>query len=180
MLGGTVELPGSEGGLGEPEPGAWQRLAIGELAGEDRQRLGGGVGPARAELGGDQVDEGEFGDVTTGVVGQVTLEGCDRLGEAAGLDVRLPQQEPGVGGNRPGRLLGQSGEQSFRIGRSPQGTISQRQLVTRVVEDGGRERRDGLARGVGRLEERLEQGHRRPVIPGHRGGAGLDQPGLAG
>ncbi len=51
--------------------------------------------------------------------------------------MRLTQQEPGVGGNRPGRLLGQSGEQFLRIGRSPQGTISQRQLVTRVMEHGG-------------------------------------------
>ncbi len=76
LLDGTVEVLLGQGGLGKPEPGAWQRLAIGELAAELRQRLGGGVGPARAELGSDQIGQGEFGDVAAWVVGQVTFEGA--------------------------------------------------------------------------------------------------------
>ncbi len=180
LLGGAVVLPGGQGGLGDPEPGARQGLAGRALAGELRERLVGLGGMARAEMGGDEVRQGEFGDLAARVRGQVALQGRDRVGVSAGLDVRLPQQEQGIGGEGAGRLVGQAGEELLGVGRSLEGAVGQRQLVAGVLGEGRGERWGRLDRaGGGRFEQGFEQGRRRLVVAGQGRGAGLDQPGLA-
>ena len=109
LLDGAVKLAGGQGGLGDPEPGAAAgpcRRGTGEPG--VASVLPASVGAARAELGGDQVGQGELGDLAARVLGQVAFQRRDRLGVSAGLDVCLAQEELRVGGQRPGRLGGQA------------------------------------------------------------------------
>ena len=128
-----------QGCFGDSQPGRRQALALGKLAREPGQHLPGIVGLTHSQVRRHQVRHGKLGHVAARIGGQISFEGSDGVCITAGVQVRLADQEPGIGRHRPGVLLSKLGKDRVGFGRPAEGAVGQGQVVPCGLSQGRRQ-----------------------------------------